>query len=267
MKDSLFWEFGHDRDDIRSTVVGTIHLSVPEVMLHWSRITALIDRYPRVFTESEMDAVDQSSIGQYVYFNEPDVRYRYVTRNRWKRMQRTFAKYFNIDIDAMRDMRPLFVIAALYQRIGQDGGQALDHRIWQYAVNNNKETLGLESIEEQVYIMMRLSLRAQYTQLVRMSRSISTIKKKYRRLIQTYQDQHIRRMLYLSKGSLGMDKTILLHDRNTVMVDRMIEEHEKQPSFFCFGAGHLAGKNGVLSLLKRKGLVIRAIDCQPPGSY
>jgi len=44
------------------------------------------------------------------------------------------------------------------------------------------------------------------------------------------------------------------------MTDRIIELAIKQPLFCAIGAGHLAGKSGILRLLKQQGLTIKPIN-------
>lgn len=259
MKKSLFWEFRLTPEERPSVIFGTIHLATSEAFAHWDRIKSLIDTYDHVFTESSLEQNGQQKINKYVFFEEPDVFLKYLSINRWRRMRQTFLKYFKVDIERMRDMRPLFILSALYQSIEPSMGTSLDHRIWQYAEENEKHVDGIESIEEQIQIMLGLSNRTQYRQLARMSRRISGLKTKFRSVVNAYKEEDILKLLQLSKNSLGMDKAALLQNRNEIMVDRIIRSHNAVPSFFCFGAGHLAGSNGVIAILKNKGALVKAL--------
>ncbi|MFT4565125.1 MAG: hypothetical protein ACI9FN_000073 [Saprospiraceae bacterium] len=242
-----------------SVVLGTIHLATEDAFFHWDRIAKLIDTYDNVFTESSLEYSSQQVINKYVFFNEPDIFLQYVTNNRWQRMRKTFIKYFNVDIERMRDMRPLFILSSLYQSIEPSHGSSLDHRIWSYAEEKGKSVDGIETVEEQIQIMLGLSIRMQYRQLVRMSLRISGLKAKYRSILEAYQEEDVLKLLNLSKSSLGLDRSTLLQNRNEIMVDRMMGNHNKQPSFFCFGAGHIAGSDGVIALLKKNGALVRAL--------
>ncbi len=242
-----------------SVVLGTIHLATEEAYFHWGRIEKLIDTYDNVFTESSLEYTSQQEINKYVFFEEPDTFLQYLTLNRWERMRKTFIRYFNVDIERMRDMRPLFILSALYQSIEPSSGRSLDHRIWQYAEENGKCVDGIETIEEQIQIMLGLSIGMQYRHLSRMSRRISGLKAKYKSILRAYQEEDILKLLNLSKSSLGLDRATLLQNRNEIMVDRMIIYHKEKPSFFCFGAGHLAGSDGVITLLKKSGALVRAL--------
>jgi len=259
LKKSLFWEFRLSPDERPSVIFGTIHLASAEAFEHWDRIKGLLDTYDHVFTESSLEYSAQQRINKYVFFEERDMFLKYLTLNRWRRMRDTFLKYFKVDIERMRDMRPLFILSALYQSIEPSIGTSLDHKIWQYAEENGKQVGGIESIDEQIQIMLGLSNKTQYRQLARMSRRVSGLKSKFKDVVRAYQEEDIVKLLKLSKNSLGLDKATLLQNRNEVMVDRIINSHKDVASFFCFGAGHLAGSNGVISLLKAKGALVKAL--------
>ena len=228
-------------------------------MTHWDRIKGLIDKYDKVFTESSLDTVSQEYINKYVFFQESDMFLKYITINRWERMRKTFIKYFDVDIERMRDMRPLFILSFLYQSLEPSVGSSMDQRIWKYAADCGKSVDGIEKTEEQVAIMLSLSNRLQYRQLVRMSRKVRGLRGKFKNILNAYQEQDILKLLKLSKNSLGLDKVALLQDRNEIMVARMMTNQKTNPSFYCFGAGHLAGMNGVLTLLKKKGAIVSAL--------
>ena len=259
MKDSLFWQLRCSDSEHPSVIVGTIHLSVPEALIHWPKIQEYLAEYEDIFTESSLSDRDQAFVSNYVFFKEPDTYLEYITPNRWDKMRKTFLKYYEIDIGHMRNMRPTFILSAIYQKLMPGTGPSLDKRIWDYALSNDKNIRGLETIYEQIEILNNLSLRNQYRQLVRISKKISGTHKQFSKILMAYQNQDLYKLFQLTKRTLGPDKKLLLEDRNLILVDRMILQHNTTPSFFSFGAGHLVGKHGVLAMLKRKKMIINAI--------
>lgn len=57
---------------------------------------------------------------------------------------------------------------------------------------------------------------------------------------------------------MGGMKEVLIYNRNQLMYER-IDGRREQSSFYALGAAHLAGKKGVLRLLKNAGYKIKAI--------
>lgn len=258
MKQSLFWEFQLASDERPSLIVGTIHLGTPQALVYWERIAQCIDSYDHIYTESSLSPEGQEMMSKYVFYNEKDVFLKYITPNRWRRMVATFKTYFNIDIEQMRDMRPLFILSAIYQSMQANNGPSLDQRIWSYATSTGKSVEGIESTQEQIQIMLGLSNQLQYRQLVRLSKKVKGFRAKFLSVLDTYQEQDILKMLKLAKHTIGIDKVTLLHQRNELIAQRIVLQHRRAASFFSFGAGHLAGANGVLAILKRQGVTLKA---------
>ena len=53
---------------------------------------------------------------------------------------------------------------------------------------------------------------------------------------------------------------VLLSKRNTAWISGMKTMMEETPTFFAVGAGHLAGKKGVINLLKKEGYKLSPIS-------
>jgi tetratricopeptide (TPR) repeat protein len=54
-----------------------------------------------------------------------------------------------------------------------------------------------------------------------------------------------------------------VESRNRLWIPRMKNAMEQKPTFFAFGAGHLGGENGVISLLEAQGYRLRPIFDKP----
>ncbi len=52
---------------------------------------------------------------------------------------------------------------------------------------------------------------------------------------------------------------VLINNRNTDWVSTIISEAYQKPTFFAFGAAHLAGENGVINLLRKKGYTVKPV--------
>ncbi len=62
-----------------------------------------------------------------------------------------------------------------------------------------------------------------------------------------------------SKQLTAEGKTMLIDNRNQAWVEKMVEIMPKERTLFAVGAGHLAGKLGVIALLRAKGFTVTAI--------
>lgn len=260
MADSVCWQLTTDDQPTPSIVLGTVHLSIEQVMRRWVGIQRLIDKYDHVYTESSLDHSDQVYQQQFIHLPQGVRHDQYIGERRWLKMSETFRHYYSIDIRQMARLRPLFIMTAIQQVIvGQTQGKSLDLAIWDYAVANDKSVSGIESAQEQIEILLQIPLHIQYRQLVKLSKRVQGQQAKINKLIDAYVEQDVHKMYQLSKRSMGYSRSLLLHDRNAVMADRILSWHQEEARFYSFGAGHLGGDSGVLNLLKRAGARLQPV--------
>ncbi|MEL6122167.1 MAG: TraB/GumN family protein [Bacteroidota bacterium] len=265
MTNSIFWQLSTIDSPTASTIVGTMHLSGHDALAHWPYIETLIGHYHFIYTESSLSGDAQAFLQNHMMLPDGVSYQHYLTTNRWRRMRDTFIRYYQIDISLYERVHPLFVISMIQKKILDDDGLALDQMIWDTAGRSSKTVVGIETPEEQVEVLRQLSLRRQYRELCRLSLHVSGQVRKLRRLSKAYRHMDIYGLYKMSRDSIRAESRILLADRNLRMADRIWSWHHENPSLFSFGAGHLAGANGVLAILKRRGASLRAISHQEIG--
>ncbi|MDX1685054.1 MAG: TraB/GumN family protein, partial [Saprospiraceae bacterium] len=80
-------------------------------------------------------------------------------------------------------------------------------------------------------------------------------------LTQIYVDQDIEAMVSTigDDDQLGKYEKLLVNKRNINWIPVMEEKMKTRSTFFAVGAGHLAGEEGVLNLLKKAGYTIKPL--------
>ncbi len=261
LADSLFWHIVDPMDPARevSFLVGTIHLAD-------SRVAPLVDlmrkyllSYDDIYTEAPL-TIDKNSLLDNKVFVPRDSWKKYWSTHKYLKVRKILLKAFGVDIELHKSLRPMFILTMLYQKMSVNTSFiAMDQLIWEEATMGGKHVAGLESLEEQMQIMERMSIDHEYAQLAALARNVRAARKNFSRLMRYYCDQKILLLLKKTKGSLGPNKAVLLHERNQVLASRIGAIHREKPSFFSFGAAHLAGRYGVLNLLKQQGFRLCAI--------
>jgi uncharacterized protein YbaP (TraB family) len=138
-------------------------------------------------------------------------------------------------------------------------GESIDQLIWTHAEKNKKQLDGLESVQEQIEVLLAMSIEFEYRQLRNLAFNIKKTRRSLEKLLLDYKNQKIRALFKKTIKSLGPNKSLLLTSRNARFADRIFKIHKAESSFICFGAGHLAGKYGVLNLLKQQGAILKPI--------
>lgn len=130
------------------------------------------------------------------------------------------------------------------------------------AIQQDKEVVGLESVDRQIEILLgNKTLQQQAQDLV------ETIKTKDELLVQSHQlDSLYRRgdlakLVKLSKDEMSDDEYYTLVDRRNYEWSQVLPQHLKKSScFIAVGALHLDGENGLINLLKKEGYKVKAIE-------
>jgi uncharacterized protein YbaP (TraB family) len=145
-------------------------------------------------------------------------------------------------------------------------GPAMDTSIGAGAVERGKESVGLETVDEQLAIFdtMTEAEQVQYLEITLdgLEKAGEEGKEATEELIAIYrsgdEDALARYFAKMTpKGEVGRKLMArILDDRNVRMADRIVEHAKKRPGktlFVYVGAGHLPGEKGVIALLEAKG--------------
>ena len=182
----------------------------------------------------------------------------FISEKKYQRMRKTFIKYFEFDIEVLKSAMPLIISNTLSaQTLMTDREVNLDQYLWQYAESREKVTLGIETFAEQLQILHAIPLDYQFKALSDISKNISGFSKEHQKMTALYKKQDIRQMYQSTKKSIGGARKILLYNRNTIMAERIERMAKEQTIFSAIGAAHLAGKKGVIKLLKDAGLKVK----------
>lgn len=146
-------------------------------------------------------------------------------------------------------------------------GMVLDLMLMQQATEQGKQTAGLESVEEQIGVLDKLSLQEQVTMLEDTLRHLPEMEQIFAELHVAYLARDLARLVRISdemqaKGNRDLGKKVmyqLVDVRNRRMVERMEPNLKQGNAFIAIGALHLPGEVGVLKLLARKGYRVSAV--------
>lgn len=253
IKNSLFWRFNTQENTDYSVIVGTIHLTIDNSEIK-QKCFSEIDKYDRIYTETSLDNTNAELLFPHFLMGKGESWLQYMNRRQYHRAIDVFKRAYRVDLENYAHMRPLIVMSMIQASyLGLGSGVRMDQMIWDYGLENSKACLGIESIHEQMAILKKIPLKYDFYQFKRWSRHIGKMNKSLSKLIDLYTSQDISRLYQYTKGSLGNIRGLLLNERNDLMAERILESHNDHASFYSFGAGHLAGLNGVLNKLKQSG--------------
>jgi uncharacterized protein len=167
-----------------------------------------------------------------------------------------------VGLGMMGMMKPVALSALIYVGMLKCDPASYDLTFARLAGEGGKEVLGLETFEEQMAVLDSIPVEDQLKDLVEMARNPADAQKELASLLAAYKAQDITQLMKLIDDSSFESpefKDDLLDKRNANWIPVIEKAAQQKPTFFAFGAGHLGGDKGVLSLLRKKGYTVQPL--------
>ncbi len=167
----------------------------------------------------------------------------------------------------MKDMKP--GEGGLGGMLGGDGMKSYELELTDMAKTAEKPIVGLETAEFQMSLFDSIPYKAQANMLVETIRSEQEATEEEKedgaldRMIELYTTQDIvgmQTMMSDDPAGIGGYEELLLLKRNRNWIPVMENLMAEETVFFAVGAGHLAGEEGVIALLRKAGYTMTPVQ-------
>jgi uncharacterized protein len=235
-----------------SWLFGTMHIRDDRAYQLCHDLYPLILQADRFIAEMDLDVLSADII-----LPKYDI-HQYLKEKAYKKLGNQLMKSFGLNIDHLAHLHPLMIMSVISTSILQSEHHiSLDEHLWNYAKQHDKPATGLESYNQQFEILHSIDPGPIYKQLLDMSKKPAAIKKNTARSLDLYINGRIHELYMLSKASMQHLRKKVIYERNTHMVSVIDHLDNSLQYFITAGAGHLSGKFGLLSLLKKAGWKVK----------
>ncbi len=157
-------------------------------------------------------------------------------------------------------MKPFMVTNLLTESVlSTDRMMSLDETLWRFASENGKILRGIETLDEQIEVLNKMSLDEQIKGLKDMTTHFPKFRRQLLSMAKLYEEADIEKLYKAARRSTKGSRRLLLFDRNEKMAQRIADFAKETSLCAAIGAGHLAGKKGVLRLLKNAKFEVKPI--------
>ena len=220
----------------------------------------LLDKCEDFATEFDLGEANPVLIAQHAKLPDNRSLTDFITPKKLIKLERIFLKTAGLPIGGLLRTKPLFITNLLTEKIlTEDNSVAMDSELYQLAKEMDKECMGIETFEEQLMVLNKIPLEYQVKSLLKIGRNISQFKKGLKRMYTVYESGDVQKIHKMAKKGIGGLRKLMLYQRNVVMTDRFFKIIQEKSIFCAIGAGHLGGKQGVLRLLKQRGLTVKEV--------
>lgn len=262
---TLLWEVSGNGVSKPSYIFGTFHLVCKTDVNFSSALKKAIQLSDEVYLELDMD--DPATLfGALTLLNMKDnktLKDLYTPEN-YKKVSGYLQDSLKLFPVMFQRMKPELLAALLYPKmLGCGNTVSVEDAVMGLAKEYDKEIKGLETMAQQAAIFDSIPYEKQATELLHAIDSLDKAKKEFALLIDAYRVQRldeIEKQMSAPGTSMAENTDILLDDRNRNWVAQLKNITRTKNVFVAVGAGHLVGKNGLISLLKAAGYTVRPLE-------
>jgi uncharacterized protein len=161
-------------------------------------------------------------------------------------------------------LKPFMVSSMFIPKLLECPMKSIEMELVKISKEQKEEVFGLETIEEQILVFDKIPYKIQAEELVKTAKdNLIKDKAEFQKMLVIYEEKDIEGMIDMmaeSENKISSEfDDLLLNDRNDNWIPIIEKISKEKPTFYAVGAAHLAGENGVIKLLRKKGFTVEAV--------
>lgn len=263
LEKSLLWKISGNGLNKPSYLFGTIHLTC-DTSLDANTLNAL-EATEQLYLELDMDDKSiQMQMMKLMMMKDGAKLSTLLSPEDFKILDEFMKKNLNMSVKLFDSFKPFMISSMLFPKMLDCKSKSVESELMKITKEQNEEIFGLEIAEDQMKVFDEISYQDQADELLKTVKdNLEKDKKEFQEMITIYQNKDIEGMLKMMSDSdnkiTSENQDILLNDRNKNWIPIMVKTMKDKPTFFGVGAAHLAGENGVIKLLRKKGYKVEAV--------
>lgn len=264
LEKSLLWKISGNGLNKPSYLFGTIHLTC-DTSLDENTLNAL-EATEQLYLELDMDDKSiQMQMMKLMMMKNGTKLSTLLSPEDFKILDDFMKKNLNMSAKLFDGFKPFMISSMLFPKMLDCKSESVESELIKITKEQNEEIFGLEKAEDQMKVFDEISYQDQAEELLKTVKdNLEKDKKEFNEMMAIYQNKDIEGMLKMMSDSdnkiTSENQDILLNDRNKKWIPIMIKIMKDKPTFFGVGAGHLAGEEGVIKLLRKKGYKVEAVQ-------
>ncbi len=262
-KKALLWEISGNGLKEPSYLFGTIHMICKEDFLLSESVKQKFSSSKQVYLELDMDDPQlQGKMMQNMQLIGKESLKEKFSETDFNKLDAFLKKELNMSLSMFNSFKPMMVMSLLAQgSLPCATMESYDLNFVKMASEQKKELLGLEKVEEQIGVFDAIPDSLEIRSIMNMVNDFDAQKKEFTRMSTVYKSQDLEALYQLMVESPEMmgSQELLLDRRNHNWIPVMESAMKNSSTFFAVGAGHLAGSQGVLELLRKQGYMVKEI--------
>ena len=259
---SLLWKIEGKNISSPSYLYGTFHMLCPADFSMNDTLKALVKQSKQLFLEIDIDDPSLTSkMMKNIKMKDGKTLKDFLSAKDYDSVAKLFKAKTNIPLNMVDSYKPFMLTSMLYPSLLGCTPIAFEKEFEKLAKANSVEVKGLETIEDQMNVFETIPYSVQAKMLMKTLYEADNGTEQMNEMVLLYKNQDINKMQKGISGDtdLGSYEKTLLDKRNKNWIPVIEKEIAAMPTFIAVGAGHLAGKKGVIYLLRKQGYTVTPI--------
>lgn len=261
---SLLWKISGNGLSQASYIYGTIHIICPQDFVMSNKVKTTFAETEQLYLELDFDDPQiMQEMMQLSMLPNGKTAKDYLTSEEYSLLDTKFKNALGTGMDQLQSMKPLMLLSMSYMALLKCHPISFENVFATMAKEENKEVLGLETVEYQMSVFDAIPVAEQFKMIVSILEQEDKAIDEFNTLVRIYNEENIKGMLKLMKNdsewNLKKYSDKLVNNRNNEWAEKFDGIAKEKSTFFAVGAGHLAGEKGWLNLLKNKGYKVEPI--------
>ena len=259
------WRFYRQGSADTNTLFGTIHVQDERAFGDEKLLRELVPRHEVLAVEIHPDSLGSPSLGNLISMTDTTL-YDLLSSADEALLDSTLRVAVGNGVESYARIQPIFVATLLTTgNMKADRELPLDLFVAQLGADAGLEVAGLETPTEQIDAITAISLPEQADILIEVLHDMDGQLELSESLIDAFARHDLPALdslLQMSMGDTPSGKEInrrVFGERNKVMLERILGLLERGRVFVAVGSGHLAGRGGLIDLLRRSGYRVEAV--------
>lgn len=236
-----------------------MHVKDQRVFYLVDQLKDYIDQCDAFATEIELQGIQPNP--QDFLIPNGQLLHHFLDYKKFSKWKKIMEKAFDLNLDHFVQQMPLLTISMISETMmAAEKEVPLDKFLSEYASSKEKTLLGVENFQEHMNVLQRIPIEFQVKALGAVLRNVSNYRKSIKLMTAYYLRQDIFKLYKAAKQSLQDSRKVMLYERNFKMADSINDMMKDHSVFVAVGAGHLAGKYGLIKLLKDKGYRLKPVQ-------
>ncbi|MEP6512935.1 MAG: TraB/GumN family protein [Parafilimonas sp.] len=262
LEKTLLWQVTGPGIQQPSYLYGTIHVLCTNDLVVDSIITEKFNSTQQLFLELDMDDMKTlTGAMQGMMMKDNITLHDLLDKEMYDTVAANFEKLTKIPFAFVGRIKPMMAMSFIFPAILGCEPEAWEQKLVQMAKEKNIPVNGLETVQQQIDVLDSIPLKIQADMLAKSLKDVDSLKQSFNQMLELYKTKDIDSLYKQTESEEDFSnyEGVLIQERNSNWVSKIISEAIQKPTFFAFGAAHLAGQYGVINLLRDKGYTVTAV--------